>query len=217
MSMRKEAFFALVSGGLLLSGCVAPAESAAPAPPPVVQSQPAPEPPVEAHAEPQEPAYAVPVDLPALSERVILRKNIAEGPSVITVEADEIPETPTKISDEAAAERLFGNSGITLQWITWDQRGPVFIAVDEDGVWWLTAEQKGEGGSGLKLEGHISEIGADYFLFQGEIKIIGSPGRERFCRGNKEWRFAITQNRKYWRLREFEWCDRLTDYIDIYF
>ena len=24
-------------------------------------------------------------------------------------------------------------------------------------------------------------------------------------------------NRRYWRMREFEWCDRLTDYIDIYF
>ncbi len=217
MNARMGLVFALVSGGLLVSGGVASADSAPSVLAPVAQPQPAPEPPVEAHAEPQEPAYAAPVDLPALSDRSIVRKNMAEGPSIITVETAEIPETPTKITDQAAAERLFGNSGITLQWIGWKQRGPVFIAIDEDGVWWLTGKQEGEDGSGLKLEGRISEIGSDYFLFQGEIKIIGSPDDERFCRGNKQWRFGITQNRKYWRLREFEWCDRLADYIDIYF
>jgi hypothetical protein len=39
----------------------------------------------------------------------------------------------------------------------------------------------------------------------------------RRCEQTGEWRFAVTQNRKYWRLRQFEWCDYLTDYIDIYF
>ncbi len=217
MNMRRGAIFALVSGGLLLGGCVAPAESAPPAPPPVVQSQSEYELPVETDKEIAEPVSAGSTHLTALSDRVILRKNIAEGPSIITVETDEIPDTPTKITDQAAADRLFGNSGVTLQWIGWEKRGPVFIAIDEDGVWWFNAEHKGEGDARLKLEGRISEIGADYFLFQGEIKVAGAPGAERFCRENREWRFGITQNRKYWRLREFEWCDRLTDYIDIYF
>ena len=29
--------------------------------------------------------------------------------------------------------------------------------------------------------------------------------------------FAITQNRKYWRLQQMESCGRLTDYVDIYY
>ena len=29
------------------------------------------------------------------------------------------------------------------------------------------------------------------------------------------WVYA--DGRKYWRLRDFDWCDGLTDYIDIYF
>jgi len=27
----------------------------------------------------------------------------------------------------------------------------------------------------------------------------------------------VTQNRRYWRIRTFEWCDDLTDYVDVYF
>lgn len=165
----------------------------------------------------EEPVSSGPMDLPALSDIVIVRKNMAEGPSVITVEMDEIPQNPTKINDQAAAERLFDNSGVTLQWIGWEKRGRVFIAIDENGVWWITAEHRGEGGAGLKLEGHISEIGSDYFLYTGEVTVIGTPNPDRFCGDSKQWRFAVTQNRKYWRLREFEWCDGLTDYIDVYF
>ncbi len=154
---------------------------------------------------------------PALRELQIVRSNLAEAPSTLTVEAAEVPSEPTRILDHAAAERLFGNSGLTLQWIGWEERGRVWIAVDEDGQWLLTGEQRGEDGSRLSLEGFITEIGSDYFTYSGTVKILGSPDAERFCNTTKEWRFAVTQNRKYWRLREFEWCDDLTDYIDIYF
>jgi hypothetical protein len=34
---------------------------------------------------------------------------------------------------------------------------------------------------------------------------------------DKAWHFAVMQNRPYWRLREFDWCEDLTDYVDIYF
>ncbi len=153
--------------------------------------------------------------IPALRVLTLERSNIAEAPNTLTVEEAQIPAEPTRVLDAAAAERLFGNSGVTLQWIGWDERGRVWIAVDEAGNWWLTAEQQGNGS--LKLEGRISEIGSDYFLFDGEVSISGAPDVDRYCEANKQWRFAITQNRQYWRLREFEWCDRLTDYIDIYF
>ena len=63
----------------------------------------------------------------------------------------------------------------------------------------------------------MTEIGADYFVFDGTIRIADTPDAGRRCEADKVWHFAVTQNRPYWRLREFEWCDGLTDYIDIYF
>jgi hypothetical protein len=46
----------------------------------------------------------------------------------------------------------------------------------------------------------ITEIGDDYFLLNGRITIGDTPDAGRSC----------------YRLREFERCDYLTDYADIY-
>ncbi|MEP2735649.1 MAG: hypothetical protein ABJP34_05065 [Erythrobacter sp.] len=176
--------------------------------------------PVQAEADEPKPAPVVIAKAPttpATIERQITRSNMADAPKFLTVSAEEIPAVPTRILHRASAERLFGNSGLTLQWIDWDKRGQVWIAVDEEGVWWLTGSQIGEAGVSVELGGLITEIGADYFILDGEITIDSAPDAGRFCDANKQWRFAVTQNRKYWRLREFEWCDGLTDYIDIYF
>ncbi len=197
-SRRRLGCVAAINGALLVAcaGQVAPEAAAQQSPPP----------PIEA------PNY-----LPELRELQIVRSNRPEAPSTITVEAAEIPSQPTRILDPEAAEKLFGNSGITLQWIGWEERGQTWVAVDADGHWWFTAMQQGENGQRLRLEGVVTEIGSDYFLYDGTIKISSTPDADRFCDAAKQWRFAITQNRQYWRLREFEWCDRLTDYIDIYF
>ncbi|WP_115366869.1 hypothetical protein [Alteripontixanthobacter maritimus] len=125
---------------------------------------------------------------------------------------------PTTIRDRTAARRLRENSGVTLQWIGWDQRGFARVTVGDDGVYRLNAAQPSfDGVGGMSLSGVVTEIGSDYFLFDGRIVIVGTPDAERYCADNRLWRFGVTQNRKYWRLREFEWCDELTDYIDIYF
>jgi hypothetical protein len=124
---------------------------------------------------------------------------------------------PTRVRDQASARRLRANKGVTLQWIDWDHRGPVSITVDR-GRWRLRGEQAQRNGPGrLYLQGKVTEIGRDYFLFDGTIRITDTPDRGRHCEQRKVWRFAITQNRRYFRMREFEWCDELTDYIDIYF
>lgn len=123
----------------------------------------------------------------------------------------------TLVLDRAAADRLLGASGVTLQWIDWNTRGPVAVT-EAGGTIRLTASQRQAGGpGGLFLDGEVREIGADYFVFDGVIRIAETPDAGRFCEADKLWHFAITQNRRYWRLREFEWCDGLTDYIDIYF
>lgn len=123
----------------------------------------------------------------------------------------------TVAHDSEALERLKNNAGVTLQWISWERRGTAWVR-EEGGVVRLTASQTAADGPGrLTLDGLVTEIGADYFIFAGRISIVGTPDANRRCETERsDWRFAVTQNRPYWRLREFEWCDGLTDYIDIY-
>ncbi len=153
----------------------------------------------------------------SLTELKIVRSSRTDVPGTITVETAEIPEQPTRILDQRGAERMMRNEGVTLQWIDWEERGPVWVGVTETGNWSLLGGQRGEDGSLLELEGFVTEIGSDYFIYEGTIKIRGAPDADRGCGRTKQWRFEVTQNRSYYRLREFEWCDSLTDYIDIYF
>lgn len=123
----------------------------------------------------------------------------------------------TRIIDPAAAARLRANKGVTLQWIGWNEHGTATVS-DNAGTLTLRAAQAQANGPGrLFLDGTVTEIGADYFVFEGTIRISDTPDAGRACEANKTWHFAVTQNRSYWRLREFEWCDDLTDYVDIYF
>jgi hypothetical protein len=122
----------------------------------------------------------------------------------------------TRVIDRAAAERLIANKGVTLQWIDWNTRGTANARWRGEALL-LTAAQAKSGAGRLFLDGVVEEIGSDYFTFRGTIRIEDAPDPGRRCEMTKLWRFAVTQNRPYWRLREFEWCDGLTDYIDIYF
>ncbi|MFC4255014.1 hypothetical protein GRI97_06225 [Altererythrobacter xixiisoli] len=141
--------------------------------------------------------------------------------SAVPAHADEAPAAAlgetTRILDQRSADRLEQNTGLTLQWITWDRRGVAVINHQGD-LWKLRGEQSEQGGPGkVELDGVISEIGQGYFTFRGTIRITDTPDKGRVCEQTKDWHFAVTQNRPYYRLREFEWCDGLTDYIDIYF
>jgi hypothetical protein len=122
----------------------------------------------------------------------------------------------TRILDQAAAAKLLAADGVTLQWIDWNHRGQVHVR-DESGTIRLTGSQAQSDGPGrLFLDGEVREIGADYFIFDGVVRIDETPDPGRHCEADKLWHFAVTQNRPYWRLREFEWCDGLTDYVDVY-
>jgi hypothetical protein len=133
--------------------------------------------------------------------------------SAATLAADDT----SPAMDETTIDRLANNRGVTLQWITWDQRGTAHGRQGTDGFY-LTGSQVNPTGPGaLFLDGKVTAAGPDWFTFEGTIRISHSPDEGRMCEANKTWHFAITQNRKYYRLREFEWCDGLTDYVDIYF
>jgi hypothetical protein len=129
------------------------------------------------------------------------------------------PLATTQIQDRAAFERLLGNSGMSLQWISWTnaERGPVEVSYKQK-LLSLRGEQNAKTGNGrVAISGTVSKIAKTEFIFNGTIAIEDTPDAGRRCEKTGAWRFAVTQNRKYWRLREFEWCDELTDYIDIYF
>lgn len=138
-------------------------------------------------------------------------------PPPIVAPPDDSAREPTRVLSQADARRLLANKGLTLQWIDWNTRGTVEIS-QTGGVWHLRgAQAEAQGPGRLFLDGAITEIGAGYFTFEGTIRIADTPDRGRACEARKTWHFAVTQNRQYYRLREFEWCDYLTDYIDIYF
>ena len=146
------------------------------------------------------------------------------GPAAATPESaaskDANPQSAhmgTRILDEAELVRLSSASELTLQWISWERRGSANVRRGPDGWVYLSGAQGAAEGPGrLYLQGRIVEVGTGYFTFEGTIRITDTPDIGRTCEATKTWHFAVTQDRPYWRLREFEWCDGLTDYIDIY-
>ncbi len=120
------------------------------------------------------------------------------------------------VDDEEMWSKLISNSGITLQWIGWQKRGKLNATV-KGSVIHLSGGQTGPNGAKLALDGDVLFVDTDYFIFRGRIAISNTPDAGRHCVKEGESVFQITRNRKYWRLREFEWCDQLTDYVDIYF
>jgi hypothetical protein len=142
-----------------------------------------------------------------------MRKILFASLIVLTAAA---PATQTRVTSPRDAQRLLSSSGVTLQWIDWNTRGSVHVV--RGPLWRISASQAQAGGPGrLQLDGDIVAVGPGSFTLRGTIRIIDTPDRGRRCEATKDWHFAITQHRPYYRLREFEWCDGLTDYIDIHF
>lgn len=141
----------------------------------------------------------------------------AAEPPVRTDPAPSAPVRATEVRDRAALERLRGNSGLTLQWIGWEKRGTLEVSQRGDVVHIKGSQIAPDGEGRLEVEGDVLSIDAERFILRGRIAITDTPDAGRKCLKQGDSEFAITQGRKYWRMREFEWCDQLTDYIDIYF
>lgn len=139
--------------------------------------------------------------------------------------AENADQMATRILDSKAAETLRGAEGVTLQWISWDWRGRVEVRQVGDIMLLVGGQNAADAPTGTRdlgsgsvmIDGVITEIGSDYFLFDGDIIIADSPDIGRLCKRSGPMTFKVTQNRKYWRLQEMEHCDGLTDYVDIYF
>ena len=151
------------------------------------------------------------------------------APVAVTGPGDEPVGTggsATRILDTAMAAKLRGSSGITLQWISWDWRGQVEVTQPDDVIFIHAVQDSADAPAGVRdlssgrveMDGRVTEVGPDYFLFDGTIRIKDAPDTGRDCLRKGPMTFLITQNRRYWRLQDMEACgDGLTDYVDIYF
>jgi hypothetical protein len=127
------------------------------------------------------------------------------------------PPERTIVAAPGALAMLRHNSGLTLQWISWDYRGRVRVG-ETGGLVHLSGSQVARDGAGrLELDGDVIEIGARSFTFRGRIAITDTPDPGRDCLREGTYEFRITGTRRYWRLQQMEQCDGLTDYVDIYF
>ena len=137
----------------------------------------------------------------------------ASAPAEQTVPAAQ----RTIVRDPAALARLRRNSGISLQWISFESaaRGRVHVT-DRGGLVHLRGSQAGNGGE-LRLDGDVLSIDGPSFTFRGRISIVDTPDPGRNCVRDGTFDFRVTQRRRYWRLQQMEACDGLTDYVDIYF
>lgn len=147
-------------------------------------------------------------------------KTASAPPAEPPIYVDPAPIAPvraTEVRDRAALERLRGNAGLTLQWIGWEKRGVLEVSQRGDVVHIEGTQVAPDGKGRVEVEGDVLSIDAAHFIFRGRIAITDTPDPGRKCVKKGDSEFAITQGRKYWRMREFEWCDQLTDYVDIYF
>jgi hypothetical protein len=119
------------------------------------------------------------------------------------------------IQNQAAYERLMNNSGITVQWL-WNAKRGHLKAQDVNDVVKLDGTQANYEGT-LKMKGEVVAISKDTFRFRGTILILDAPDKGRNCERTGDFDFRISGQRKYWRLQQMEFCDRLTDYVDVYF
>ena len=129
------------------------------------------------------------------------------------------PGARTIVNDRTALNRLRRNSGITLQWLSFEtaQRGHV-VAQMNGGLLHLNGSQSGRGGAGrVTLDGDVLQINSRSFSFRGRIVITDAPNRGRNCVRDGTYEFRATGTRRYWRLQDFEACDGLADYVDIYY
>jgi hypothetical protein len=129
------------------------------------------------------------------------------------------PGERTLVNDRAALARLQRNSGITLQWISFESpaRGHV-VARMNGGLLHLSGAQSERGGPGrVTLDGDVLRVEPRSFTFRGRIVITDAPDRGRNCVRDGTYEFRATGTRRYWRLQDFEACDGLADYVDIYF
>ncbi len=125
----------------------------------------------------------------------------------------------TIVNDANAKKILLGKHRFALQWISWNYFGTA-IVTDKKGILYLKGEQKGRGSDDyLTIDGVITQIDEKEFKFNGKIDTkVSHINGNKPCPREGEVTFAITKNRRYWRLQDMRNpCDGVLDYVYIFF
>jgi hypothetical protein len=125
----------------------------------------------------------------------------------------------TKVNDAKMKTKLLGKHMFSLQWISWDYFGSATVT-ENKGVLLLKGVQKSrENDDYVKIDGEITSIDSKSFVFVGTVETkISHINNGKPCIRDGVMTFAITKNRKYWRLQDINNpCDDVADYVDIYF
>lgn len=113
--------------------------------------------------------------------------------------------------------KLLGKHMFSLQWISWDYFGTVYIR-EKNGVLTISGEQTGENDY-VRIDGIITSADKKSFVFEGDIitKVHHIANGEA-CKRSGKMHFLITGSRKYWRLQEMDSpCSHVVDYVDVFF
>lgn len=126
----------------------------------------------------------------------------------------------TVVDDRNAARMLLGRHRMSLQWVSWNYFGTANVT-NTNGVYRIKGEQRGRGKSTdyVRIDGVITSISPKEFKFDGKVEMrVSHINGGQPCVREGELTFAITKNRRYWRMQEMDNpCDTATDYVDIYF
>lgn len=154
-----------------------------------------------------------PQEIDSVKKQALNPENIVGSDSIYTLEQNLESEN-----------ELAGNHNLTLQWISWEERGSiVFSSIGKD-KYKVTGYQDGKKskdkctGCYLKIEGIIEKISIENLKFTGKIESsVNFIDSGKPCIKEGTFNFVAKGNRKYWRCQDMEGCDGVTDYIDIYF
>ncbi len=151
----------------------------------------------------------------------MLKKIIFAGLLILVSQRVSVfAQDKTIVNSESAKKMLLGKHRFALQWISWDYFGTALVT-DKKGVLYLKGEQKGRGASGdfLTIDGTLTQIDEKEFTFSGKIVTkVTHLNEGKPCPREGEMTFAITKNRRYWRLRDMQNpCEDVLDYVDVFF
>lgn len=150
----------------------------------------------------------------------MLKKIIFAGLLIIFFQSISVfAQDKTIINNQSAKKMLLGKHRFSLQWISWDYFGTATVT-DKKGVLYLKGEQKGRDRDDyLTIDGVVTQIDEKEFKFNGKIVTKVSHLNEgKPCPREGEMTFAITKNRRYWRLQDMQNpCDDVLDYVDVFF
>ena len=148
---------------------------------------------------------------------IFLGLGLAVVSAPTAVAASAAPAAKTTVTSTATRARLLGTHALSLQWISWEHFGSARVT-DRDGQLHISGAQR-LGGDSMTIDGDITAVAATSFTFSGAISTtVSSNTGGKPCVRNGTYRFVVTGNRQYWRMRPIENpCEDIADYVDVYF